>query len=164
VNALEDLREYHPDRPYWLYRYYDHDGELLYIGITRHPEVRLAQHWLYEDWAKHVARKTVDGPVLTRAEVRALERAAIKGEVPMFNGTNGDVRHILKAIAYVEANGGDLFRYHNRLARLALGNKSFGNETVAEFVAGFHRGEYDNHPRIGLAARAAKPDTEETQP
>lgn len=30
----------------WLYRYYDADGCLLYVGLSKHPAIRDEQHWL----------------------------------------------------------------------------------------------------------------------
>ena len=61
-----------------LYRFYNCDGELLYIGITNNPWRRFSQHRQDKDWWHEVVNicqqsfKTLDA--LKAAEKRAIER------------------------------------------------------------------------------------------
>jgi predicted GIY-YIG superfamily endonuclease len=43
-----------------LYRLYDADDELLYVGITWNPKSRWESHATYKSWWHKVARKTVE--------------------------------------------------------------------------------------------------------
>lgn len=66
-----------------LYRLYDSDGVLLYVGITNMPNVRWSAHSL-KPWWKRVARKDVawfdERQQAAQAEVRA-----IRAERPLYN-------------------------------------------------------------------------------
>lgn len=57
-----------------LYRLYDADDELLYVGITWNPESRWREHATRQPWWHKVARKTVewheDRPSAIAAEAR----------------------------------------------------------------------------------------------
>ncbi len=77
-----------------VYRLYDRDGALLYVGIAFDPDIRLAQHtadrdkdwwfWRYEQGG----RRTVQW-LSSREEAKALESDVIKGRTgearPLFN-------------------------------------------------------------------------------
>ncbi|MFC9987835.1 GntR family transcriptional regulator [Streptomyces globisporus] len=72
-----------------LYRLYDTDDALLYIGISNNPGFRWKAH-LYSDskkWAPLATRRT-DEWFETRREALAAEAAAIQAERPRFNGTH----------------------------------------------------------------------------
>lgn len=73
-----------------LYRYYDADDVLLYIGVSNRPEFRAKAH-LYElrrgDWPKRAVRR-VDEWYDSRLEALAAEKAAIRTEKPLYNGTH----------------------------------------------------------------------------
>ena len=66
-----------------LYRHFDADGVLLYVGIARSVTARFAQH---EDspWDDLIASITVER-FATREEAEAAEREAIKAEKPIHN-------------------------------------------------------------------------------
>lgn len=70
-----------------LYRYFDADGELLYIGISNDPDFRWKAH-LYGSgrnaWPKQAARRTIEW-CDARAEALKAEEAAIKAERPLYN-------------------------------------------------------------------------------
>jgi predicted GIY-YIG superfamily endonuclease len=78
---------------YVVYRAYDADGRLIYIGSTRDVVSRFAQHEMQSWWHELVADvTTVEYP--TREAVRAAEIVAIQEEQPAFNTahtTNGAV-------------------------------------------------------------------------
>ena len=43
-----------------LYRFFDHGGVLLYVGVTNNPPRRFAQHSSDKDWWDEVASITVE--------------------------------------------------------------------------------------------------------
>ncbi|MFI2761350.1 type II toxin-antitoxin system prevent-host-death family antitoxin [Streptomyces echinatus] len=69
-----------------LYRLYDADGTLLYIGISHDPNARFEQHAKLKDWWPLVAQREVewfdDRPTAATAEAEA-----IRSEDPEHNGT-----------------------------------------------------------------------------
>ena len=70
-----------------LYRFYDSDDELLYIGISNDPDFRWKAH-LYgsarRGWPKEAARRTVEWHD-SRPLALAAEEQAIKAERPRYN-------------------------------------------------------------------------------
>lgn len=67
-----------------VYRHFDQDRVLLYIGISMRPVDRGKQHASAADWTEFAA--FVEGVwYTTRAEAEAIELAAIKTELPVFN-------------------------------------------------------------------------------
>jgi predicted GIY-YIG superfamily endonuclease len=79
-------------RPHALYRFFDVEDRLLYIGITAGLPQRLMRHADGKPWWLQVAKITVE-VMPGRAEVLAAERAAIRAERPLYNirHNNGDV-------------------------------------------------------------------------
>ncbi|MFF8784754.1 GIY-YIG nuclease family protein [Streptomyces sp. NPDC015125] len=73
----------HADRTA-LYRLYAKRKRLLYIGISRNPDVRWGQHSLTKDWWHEVERREVEW-FDTRKEAEEAERQAIKSEDPRWN-------------------------------------------------------------------------------
>jgi len=69
--------------PTSLYRFYDVDGTLLYIGITNQRHWRFQQHE-GKEWWPQVATATVTH-YLTRSEAQCAEAAAISAEHPVYN-------------------------------------------------------------------------------
>lgn len=67
-----------------LYRFFDRDGKLLYIGITHNIERRTAQHRSDKPWAALIHRTTVD-VYLSRKAAFSAERRAIRRERPRYN-------------------------------------------------------------------------------
>ncbi|MFE2297935.1 GntR family transcriptional regulator [Streptomyces sp. NPDC059445] len=74
-----------------LYRHFDADRNLLYIGISVNPESRWKSH-LYSlaEWPKLAASRT-DEWFDTREAAEIAEVAAIKAERPRFNGSHNFV-------------------------------------------------------------------------
>lgn len=67
-----------------LYRLFDAEGALLYVGITSSDAARLGQHALDKRWWCSVATAKFEH-CATREEARVREAGAIKGESPLFN-------------------------------------------------------------------------------
>lgn len=67
-----------------LYRYFDHRGQLLYVGVSKAALVRAMQHerlshW-WDSWAVMTRTMFPD-----RSSALAAERQAIKRERPLYN-------------------------------------------------------------------------------
>jgi predicted GIY-YIG superfamily endonuclease len=94
-------------KPHVLYRAYDAQGVLLYIGITMNPGNRFAQHSEDKPWWADVAEIRVEH-FGSRKRVLAAERAAIQAERPRFNvihNTGNRVAHISQRHQLVENQG-----------------------------------------------------------
>lgn len=70
-----------------LYRHFDADGQLLYVGISDSPETRAAQHGARSDWFFLVADTTEEW-YESRAFAEVAERKAITSGRPLFNKTH----------------------------------------------------------------------------
>lgn len=66
-----------------LYRHFDAEGALLYVGISLSPLYRLASH-RQAAWVERIASITLEW-MPTRAAAEAAELEAIRGERPQFN-------------------------------------------------------------------------------
>lgn len=69
---------------YWVYRLFGEGDGLLYVGYTRNPEKRLAQHRVQKPWWPSVTRQTLT-EYATRSEARSAEKVAIAVEGPKHN-------------------------------------------------------------------------------
>ena len=67
-----------------LYRHWDKDGTLLYVGISLSALARLGQHAEHAHWFKSIASVTIEH-FETRADALAAERTAIRSEEPLHN-------------------------------------------------------------------------------
>jgi hypothetical protein len=72
------------DDPTALYRLYDAEDVLLYVGITAAPAPRMERHADRQAWWPEVARKTMTW-YSTRLEAATAEVAAIEAEKPRYN-------------------------------------------------------------------------------
>ena len=85
TNAKAPSRSRKPRR-YALYRHFDKDGALLYVGISRSAAARLAQH-SKSPWDHLIARVDVESLDTRQAALKA-ERKAITTEKPIYNVTH----------------------------------------------------------------------------
>lgn len=78
------------DRRTALYRLYDINDQLLYIGIAFDPATRGYQHKKTKSWWPEVAWRDVTW-FETRREAEAAEREALRAERPLYNvaGSSG---------------------------------------------------------------------------
>lgn len=65
-----------------LYRMYDANENLLYIGVSVNALARFAQHKLDKPWIDDVAKVTIESHKCSRSEIEAMEREAIVLERP----------------------------------------------------------------------------------
>jgi len=67
-----------------LYRHWDKDDNLLYIGISYNGVSRLKQHSRSARWFEHIARVTIEN-FDSREDVEKAEKEAIIREKPIYN-------------------------------------------------------------------------------
>jgi predicted GIY-YIG superfamily endonuclease len=72
------------DGPHVLYRLFNSDGELLYIGITKDLPARLCHHRTRKPWFSEVTRSSTEN-FANRGELAAAEIRAIQNERPKYN-------------------------------------------------------------------------------
>lgn len=70
-----------------LYRYFDKDGNLLYIGISSNAIARLGQHGRDKTWFNEIANITVEY-ISDRKSAYIAEANAIYNEKPKYNKTH----------------------------------------------------------------------------
>lgn len=94
-------REPFPDNLVALYRWYDADDALLYIGISKCPRIRANDHRVGSTWADYAVRSRHE-MFATRDEAAAAEVAAIASERPIFNvAHNSDAIAKRQLVAYL---------------------------------------------------------------
>lgn len=67
-----------------LYRHYDKEDRLLYIGVSLHLLSRIAQHRSNSHWFDSIAKITIEN-FETSEQVYEAEKKAIKKEKPLYN-------------------------------------------------------------------------------
>ncbi|MFB7548563.1 GntR family transcriptional regulator [Streptomyces sp. NPDC056154] len=77
----------HPPERTALYRLYNREGHLLYVGVAAIPERRWAQHQETKEWWPKVERKAVEW-FDSREEALDAETRAIQAEKPCHNHQN----------------------------------------------------------------------------
>lgn len=68
-----------------LYRFFDSEGNLLYVGISLHAALRVMEHRIEKPWWPEVATITVEHLTGSRTTAARAERRAIKREHPRYN-------------------------------------------------------------------------------
>lgn len=81
---------------YWLYRCYDSDGSLLYVGITSEGVRRFRRHGNKRDWWSEVAEIKIDHHP-TRQAAMVAERDAIWKLSPQHNRDPAAVEQTIRA-------------------------------------------------------------------
>lgn len=91
--------------PTSVYRYYDRDGLLIYVGITSRGARRNYEHNASKDWWPYVARQEVDH-YETRALALRHERSLILRHCPPFNRQHNPDADAMRAVyvAYAGAS------------------------------------------------------------
>lgn len=108
-----------------LYRHFDKDGALLYVGISLNAVQRLAQHRDASHWFADIASVKVEW-FADRKEALAAERAAITAENPQHNLYRPTVKEVAESRA--EDSRQDLVR------RLVQFNPLYAPENVASIL------------------------------
>ena len=101
-----------------LYRLYDSDDQLLYIGITTYPPKRFVEHERDKPWWPQVARRDVEW-IESRTQAETAERCAIAAEGPKYNRIH-NIGHPIAAEMSSESVAVFANYKRHREARLAL--------------------------------------------
>jgi hypothetical protein len=80
-----------------VYRLFDKEGRLLYVGIAFDPEKRWKDHVVFKSWWPDVARKDIEWRD-TRMLALAAEAEAIRSEHPMYNSKGNDLPHVIPPV------------------------------------------------------------------
>ena len=87
-----------------LYRHFDRNGDLLYVGISLDAVQRLSQHSATQPWAGDIASVTIE-QFMTRQEALTAERRAIETEKPKHNGSYGENLRIMDNLEFKAIRG-----------------------------------------------------------
>jgi predicted GIY-YIG superfamily endonuclease len=117
------------DSPYRLYRYFDTQDVLLYVGITGDIGRRDGSHITRSKWMQFTAHSSAERRD-SLADLKAAEHKAIEAEQPIFNKLhNSTPEAVLRLRAYLEAAGRlDLMPlpHKSRRPQFGLGGATFG--------------------------------------
>ena len=72
-------------RTYDLYRFYDAEGGLLYVGVSLSAVARACGHRQNATWWDQAARMEIEHLSVTRRQIEELEQVVIGTERPAFN-------------------------------------------------------------------------------
>lgn len=67
-----------------LYRHFDENNNLLYVGISLHPIARLKAHKVRSHWCRRITKILIEHHS-TRRKAEAAEKKAIRIENPQYN-------------------------------------------------------------------------------
>jgi predicted GIY-YIG superfamily endonuclease len=104
-----------------LYRFFDSEGRLLYVGISKFFEARMKQHYRNSSWFFDSVSVTLEH-YQTREEVELAESIAIKTENPIHNkagkpGYESPLDHFAKIKNWTYSNI-EVDSQHNSLVNL----------------------------------------------
>ena len=111
-----------------VYRIFDADGRLLYVGVSRSPLYRMAGH-ARSEWAREAESIDIDW-FSTEHEAREAEASAIQSEQPIWNRT-GKIAETARVCAHPElvseirAFCAEKGIYPSQFGKLALGDPRF---------------------------------------
>ena len=77
----------------FLYRHFNKEGQLLYVGISLSAINRLTQHQKKASWFEEIVTMTME-PFLSKDDSLAAEKRAIKEEKPKYNITHNKENHL----------------------------------------------------------------------
>lgn len=86
-----------------LYKQYDSDGTLLYVGVTRDVHKRLIQHGCHSPWWKQVQLVKLEH-FNSHDEAIKAERNAVINEKPLWNEIHRPVRRFPPGFAKLKWN------------------------------------------------------------
>lgn len=132
-----------------LYRHFDTDGRLLYVGISNDTLRRLCQHKERSHWFEQIARVDIEF-FDSRDDALAAESAAIANESPAFNIRLGFVRSVHPGnVARVDRGSFGVMHLGTGLI-----DGWYSDRDLASSVLGWFRAAF---PRDRFALLAAKP-------
>jgi predicted GIY-YIG superfamily endonuclease len=115
-----------------LYRHFDKDDALLYVGVSLNAVQRLSQHRDASHWFAEIASVKVEW-FADRKEALAAERAAITAENPRHNLYRPTVKEVAKSVKEVAESGAEDSR-RDLVRRLVQFNPLYVPENVATIL------------------------------
>lgn len=113
-----------------VYRFFDADGSLLYVGMTTLGPARWSQHATLQPWWQDVATATVAHYPSVEAALHA-ETAAILAEQPVHNVMHRNPRPIRPPRIRPHGAGSVYQRQDGRwIAQISLGWQGFGRRPI----------------------------------
>lgn len=109
-----------------LYRHWDKDNNLLYVGISYSSLNRLRQHEKNARWFKLVSNVTIE-QYTTRREAEIAEMTAIKTENPLYN--------IVGAVSKVVGDKPQKKMKWSRCTYIIKGKRVFSVENIPTYKA-----------------------------
>jgi len=76
----------------FLYRHFEHTGDLIYVGITADIPQRLVDHSRRSGWSSQICFTVIE-PFASREQALAAEHDAIRTEWPRYNTIHNGYRH-----------------------------------------------------------------------
>ena len=124
-----------------LYRMFNAQGELLYIGISTSALARFAQHKADKPWSAEVVRMDIESHDCDRSHIAELEAQAIRAEKPKYNVKHNNGCELMLS-AQADAHNSDAVESprrsvfdHVHLARHKCPGQYFALQaSLAEFV------------------------------
>ena len=114
-----------------LYRHFDENNNLLYVGISLSTFNRLSQHRDHSEWFKQIKNVTIEH-FATREEAMAAERKAIKSEAPKFNIA------MRKTMAEIEKEQKALTQEQYRIEKLAMAERKQVVQRYVQHYLAYH--------------------------
>lgn len=114
-----------------LYRHFDENEGLLYVGISLSTFNRLSQHKDHSGWFKKIKNVTIEH-FETREEAMAAERKAIKSENPKFNIA------MRKTMVEIEKEQKALTQEQYRLEKLAMAERKQVVQRYVQHQLAYH--------------------------
>lgn len=120
-----------------LYRHFDQYDQLLYVGISVQPIVRLYQHQMQSEWYDEIVRVEIER-FPSPKEARAAEMKAIKDEKPVFNIWTDVKKGVGCRSEAIEIERRSLIKRGTELGIIMRGNSCLGalQQTVSEAEKG----------------------------
>jgi hypothetical protein len=96
---------------HFVYRCFDSDGRLLYIGRTTDVKRRMSHHKAVSDWFPMCSRVEAGDAISSYYDSILAERHAIADEVPLFNKTGHEWdKKVLPKIAWLPSQYAPLIK------------------------------------------------------
>ena len=137
--------------PCALYRLFNADNELLYVGASVAPIARLSEHVARAEWGKTSATMTMEW-FPSRKEAFEAERAAILSERPIFNSAGRKRRGGIKRLGSGADNGTLIARIAAHCDATGESHSAFGKRAVNDFSL-MHRLKAGCHLRGATVAK-----------
>jgi len=118
-------------RPHALYRIFRANGDLLYIGISKHIFSRLQEHSISQHWTNEIDfQKTKIQWFSSRQEAEQAEKKAIQMEKPLYNVTHNDLKRNAKQSQVVELYSKEEEKVNKKDNDNKITIKYFSNEQI----------------------------------